>query len=149
MTAPASRCFNARLEPCANLRAWIENFCDETKASEHNTWQLTLVLEELFTNSIKHGYPGLMDKDKANLPEWPIWIELRHSPDGIHALYEDAAIEFNPLENIRPPDYSGPAESWRIGGLGLPMVAGIATQMRYVRTANRNRLSLMLPASDK
>ena len=149
MSNSASRCFDARTEPCAHLRGWLEKFCAETKTSAHNTWQLTLVLEELFTNSIKHGYPGLMDKDRGNLSEWPIWIELRHGPDGIQVLYDDAAFEFNPLENIRPPDYSGPAESWPIGGLGLPMIAGIATNMRYQRTAARNQVSLTLPASEK
>ena len=55
MSNSASRCFDARTQPCAHLREWLEKFCAETKTSAHNTWQLTLVLEELFTNSIKHG----------------------------------------------------------------------------------------------
>ncbi len=76
-------------------------------------------------------------------------MELTRSTEGIHARYEDAAFEFNPLENIQAPDYSGPAENWRVGGLGLQMVAGIARNLRYERSANRNRLSLMLPASEK
>ena len=145
MSNPASRCFDARTEPYAHLREWLEKFCAETHTSAHNTWQLTLILEELFANSAKHGYPGIAE----NLPQWPVWVELARSAEGIHALYEDAAFEFNPLDNIQPPDYSGPAENWRIGGLGLPMVAGIAKNMRYERSANRNRLSLTLPADEK
>ena len=147
MTSLSSRCFDSRIEPCANLCAWIEHFCEKTKTSAHNTWQLTLVLEELFANSVKHGYPGLQHKD--NLSVWPVWIELTHSAEGVHVQYEDESFEFNPLENVNPPDYSGPPESWRIGGLGLSMVAGIATNMRYERIANRNRLSLTLPAKEK
>ena len=145
MSNPASRCFDARSEPCAHVREWLEQFCKETNSSAHDTWQLTLVLEELFTNSMKHGYPG----SKQTLSEWPVWVELTYSAGGIHARYEDAAFEFNPLENIQAPDYSGPAESWRVGGLGLPMVAGIARDLRYERSAERNRLTLTLPASEK
>ena len=145
MSNPASRCFDARTEPCANLREWLENFCMETRTSAHNTWQLTLILEELFANSVKHGYPGRVD----SLSQWSVWVELTHSAEGILARYEDAAFEFNPLNNIQAPDYSGPAETWHVGGLGLPMVARIATNIRYERTANRNRLSLMLPVIEK
>ena len=144
MSHSASRRFDARTEPCAHLREWLEKFCLETNISAHNTWQLTLILEELFSNSVKHGYPGVA----GSPPLWPVWIELARNAEGIHARYEDAAFEFNPLDNIRPPDYSGPEESWPIGGLGLPMVAGIARNMRYERSANRNRISLTLPASE-
>lgn len=62
--------------------------------------------------------------------------------------YEDAAFEFNPLKNIHLPDYSGPAETWRIDGLCLHMVAGIAKNMRYQRKANHNHLNLTVPASE-
>ena len=147
MSNPASHCFDARTEPCAHLREWLEKFCAETHTSAHNTWQLTLMLEELFVNSVKHGYPGL--KQNEVMSEWPVWIELMHNTEGLQVRYEDAAIEFNPLNNIQPPDYSGPAERWRIGGLGLALVAGIARNMQYERTANRNRLSLTLPASER
>ena len=82
------------------------------------------------------------------MSDWPVWVELMLNAEGIQVRYEDAAFEFNPLDNIQPPDYSGPAENWRIGGLGLAMVEGIARNMHYQRTANRNRLSLTLPASD-
>ena len=139
------RCFDARTEPCSHVREWLEQFCSKSNTSAHNTWQLTLILEELFTNSMKHGYPGANDST-ATLNIWPVWIELNACADGIHARYEDAAFEFNPLLNVQSPDYSGPAESWKLGGLGLPMITGIATDMRYERTANRNRLSLTLPA---
>ena len=145
MSNPASRCIDARTEPCAHVRQWLEKFCVETSISAHNTWQLTLILEELFTNSVKHGYPGTAD----NPSQWPVWVELAPSAEGIHVCYEDAAFEFNPLNNIQAPDYSGPAQSWHVGGLGLPMVTRIATNIRYERTASRNRLSLTLPASEK
>ena len=142
MSDMSGHCFDARTASCAQVREWLEAFCKKLKVSDHGTMQLTLVLEELFTNSMRHGYAPF--KAQNALREWPVWIKLTHSGAGIHVDYEDAAFAFNPLENIQPPDYSGPPECWRTGGLGLPMISGIATDLRYERAKNRNRLRLTL-----
>ena len=144
MSSGVKRCFDARTEPCAGLRAWLENFCTNSNTAKHTTWQLTLVLEELFVNTAKHGYAGCADRAAT----WPVWIELSGSSAGVHATYEDAGIAFNPLDNIQAPDYSGPPETWRIGGLGLPMISGIARGLKYEYTAGRNRITLTVPASE-
>lgn len=104
--------------------------------------QLTLVIEELFTNTLKHGYGS----EQPALTAWPVWLTLQQmeNSNDIGVRYEDAAFAFNPLENICPPDYTGPAESWRIGGLGLPMIAGTARQLHYKRVEDRNQLSLTI-----
>lgn len=146
MSNAISRCFDTRSESFAMVRAWLETFCANASVSQHNTWQLTLIIEELFVNSMKHGYTGVQaTKDQPR----QVWIKLTHNAEGIDVCYEDAAFEFNPLKDIRLPDYSGPAESWRVGGLGLHMVAEIAKNMRYQRKANRNCLNLTLPACEK
>ncbi len=146
MSNAISRCFDTRTDSFAMVRTWLENFCTRTQTSPHNTWQLTLIIEELFVNSMKHGYAGVQATEDQPRQ---VWIALTHNPEGIDVCYEDAAFEFNPLTDIRLPDYSGPAESWRVGGLGLHMVAEIAKNMRYQRKANRNSLRLTLPASEK
>ncbi len=43
----------------ASRARMFANGWNNSNTSAHNTWQLALVLEELFTNSMKHGYPGL------------------------------------------------------------------------------------------
>ena len=58
---------------------------------------------------------------------------------------QDAAPAHNPFDNIVPPDYSGPAESWRIGGWGVPLIARIAGSLRYEHSGGRNRIHFTLP----
>lgn len=59
MSNPFSRCFDTRLESFAIVRSWLEKFRTESSISPHNTWQLTLIIEELFVNSLKHGYASV------------------------------------------------------------------------------------------
>lgn len=136
-----SRCFDVRAEPFEHVRLWLEAYCGESKAGEQQAWQLQLVLEEFFVNSLTHGYPGV-----KNAPaEWPAWITLTHDASGIRIVYEDAAFEFNPFARIERPDYSGPVESWRVGGQGLPLIEAMARDFNYARVDGRNRLTLILP----
>ena len=138
----SSRCFDVRREPFEAVRLWLEIFCAEAKFSEQQVWQLQLVLEEFFVNSLTHGYPGLKDAPD----EWPAWITLTCDNAGVHIVYEDAAVEFNPFAKIERPDYSGPVEAWRVGGLGLPMVEAMGRDLAYARAEGRNRLTLTLAA---
>jgi serine/threonine-protein kinase RsbW len=141
----SSRRFNVRREPFESVRLWLEAFCSEVNAAEQHVWQLQLVLEEFFVNSLKHGYPGLKDAPE----EWPAWITLNIDNTGVQVVYEDAAVEFNPFAKIERPDYSGPVENWRVGGLGLPMVETMGRDLSYERVDGRNRLTLTLPASEE
>ncbi len=138
-----SHCFDARNEPFDHVRQWLDAYCSEAKVGEQQAWQLQLAVEEFFANSVKHGYRGAPEPVPG---AWPIWIMLTHDAGGVHLLYEDAAYAFDPLLDMERPDYSGPAETWQIGGLGLPMVAAIAQDLRYERVNGRNRLQLTLPA---
>ena len=140
----SSRCFDVRREPFEAVRLWLEAFCAEVKMSEQHVWQLQLVLEEFFVNSLTHGYPETKDAPG----QWPAWITLTHDSAGVHITYEDAAVAFNPFANIARPDYSGPVEDWRVGGLGLPMVEAMGRDLAYARVDGRNRLTLTLPADD-
>ena len=92
-----------------------------------------------------HGYPVTKDAPVA----WSAWITLAQDASdasGLHIVYEDAAFEFNPFAKIERPDYSGPVEDWRVGGLGLPMIEAMGRNLAYARVDGRNRLSLTLPA---
>lgn len=139
-----SRRFDVRHEPFEAVRTWLEAYCSESGASEHHVWQLQLVIEEFFVNSRTHGYPGTPDAPE----QWPIWITLAVDDAGLHITYEDAAVEYNPFLKIKRPDYSGPVESWQIGGLGLPMIQDMCRDLNYARVAGHNRLTLRLPIND-
>jgi two-component system NtrC family sensor kinase len=137
---PARENFNVRDCTFAPLRSFVETCCAKAGMPARTVSMLVLVIEELYANSLHHGYPGL---DVA-VAQWPVWISLTPGADGVDAVYEDEGVAFNPLEKVAAPDYSGPAESWRVGGLGMPMVTELADNLRYERIDGRNRLSFTL-----
>lgn len=91
--------------------------------------RLHLVLEELFTNSVRHGHGG--DCDEL------IEVRLNRGEAGIHLHYRDNARFFDPTAE-RP---SAPPE---IGGLGLPLIRGFCRAISYRRQDGGNIIELDL-----
>jgi serine/threonine-protein kinase RsbW len=130
--------------------------------------RLVLVLEELFTNTVTHGYPAGS--------EGPVWIAFAQRADLIEVTYEDAGPPFDPLgevagrpedlrsrsrdsrarqddrcvrpedPRVRPQD-SGVDEGEPPGGIGLAIVRGLSTSVRYARVGDRNRITLTVLAA--
>ena len=141
MAASQSRRFNARVELFSVVRAFIEQFCAASGANSGTATALTLIVEELFANSAQHGY----HPSQPCAPDWPVWLTLGVTGDGIDAVYEDDAPEYNPFVKVAAPDYSGPADTWRVGGLGVVLVAGHASHLDYQRRSGRNSIRFMVP----
>jgi anti-sigma regulatory factor (Ser/Thr protein kinase) len=137
MVEPQTRLFDGRTQPFDELRDFIERFCSATHATERGIARLTLCLEELFANTVGHGYPEL----RGNSAEWPIWLTLSLAGDRVRVVYEDAAAAYDPFASVVEPDYSGPPESWRIGGWGIPLVTKFTHDLHYERIEGHNRIS--------
>ena len=143
MATPQIRRFDARLELFTAVRGFVDEFCAAARVDPPTGAALTLIVEELFANSVQHGY-----RAGPSYAEWPVWLSLAIADGRIDALYEDAAPEYNPFAKIAAPDYSGPAESWRLGGLGVVLVAGHASDIDYERRCGRNRIRFTVPLKD-
>lgn len=85
---------------------------------------VTLILDELFTNIVMHGYQGRPDG----------WVELLAEVRGASLLLtlRDRAPPFDP-RNAPAPDRSSPLEERSIGGLGLVFVHRLADELGYRR----------------
>jgi anti-sigma regulatory factor (Ser/Thr protein kinase) len=105
---------------------------------------LTLIVEELFANSVQHGYRG----SEESAPEWPIWLTLGINEDRVEAVYEDAAPAYNPFENIAVPDYSGTGRDLAHGRPGRAAGARHASDLDYERRSGRNRIRFTVPMND-
>jgi anti-sigma regulatory factor (Ser/Thr protein kinase) len=99
-------------------------------------FELTLVLEEIFTNIVKYGYP-------ANSPEENRWVDLRlqATTDEVSVTVEDGGIPFNPIEAPKP-DITLPFEERSIGGLGVHFMLALMDEVTYERVLEKNRLTL-------
>jgi anti-sigma regulatory factor (Ser/Thr protein kinase) len=137
---PAGRTIELALELPAtssglhSCLASIEEACAAWKSSRDAISRLRVVVEELYSNTIKYGYGGECER--------PVRIRLRCSPH-IELVYEDAAPAFDPtawLEQHRP----APSEDDVAGRKGIALALGLSSSARYERLAGGNRLTLRM-----
>jgi len=130
--------FRGRLSSFAEVRALAEAFGAAACAGHDAMLRVILVLEELFTNTVTHGYPAGS--------EGPVWVTLARQVGAIEVTYEDAAPTFNPLtDTSAPPDHPLAFEGQPPGGLGLALVRGLSASAGYARVGDRNRVTLTVP----
>jgi serine/threonine-protein kinase RsbW len=136
--------FRGHVPAFAEVRAWTEAFGAAVGADRTAALRLVLVLEELFTNTVAHGYAGGT--------EGPIWIALASRPGGIEVTYEDAGPAFDPFAPLTPTAdvrAEHPAlEERPAGGLGLALVRGLCVAPSYARVGARNRITFTVPRND-
>ena len=99
--------------------------------SSADTLRFQLVLEELFSNTIDHGYCGECDQ--------PIQIAVQQRPGGLTLIYRDQAPAFDLTQaSVRTPGED------QLGGLGINLILGMVLAIRYHRIANTNQIELDL-----
>jgi serine/threonine-protein kinase RsbW len=112
--------------------AWIERRADSGGLDVSQSKRMQLAAEELFVNSIHHGYGGECDSG----------IELALDIDAERATltFIDHAPPFN-LNDAAPLS----ASTERIGGVGLNLVRAMTTAIRYRRETHSNVTMLDFP----
>lgn len=141
MTTPQMRQFDTGPDAFAELRGFVERCCTDAGIEPRTIAVLLLICEELFENTVQHGYQDA----PSGTSEQPIWLTLTVTGESINAVYEDAAPAYNPFANVSAPDYAGPAETWRAGGLGIVLVTQLTRDRRYEHTGKRNRICFSVP----
>ena len=99
--------------------------------------RLTLLVEELFTNTVVHGH--------GTDTEAPVYLAFEIRPGSIAVTYEDTARPHDPFARVRVPDDTASVEERPVGGLGILLVAAIAERVEYAHVGGRNRISLVIP----
>ena len=130
--------FEARHDDVGRATAFAEAFCATCGIDRRHALRLALVVEELFTNTIRHGHGG----DSVS----PVRLVLTHPPAAIDIVYEDSAAAYDPLPNAgRPrPDLAVPLDARVVGGLGIELVVRLVVDASYRREGERNQLRLRL-----
>ena len=134
--------FAARYASLAASSDFAEAVCARHRLDQSLALKLTLVLEELLTNTIEHGFGAES--------EAPVRISLRLDGTSLTLLYEDSAPPFDPLAQAASTASSidDPLEERPVGGVGLRLVEGLTRDARYEHVDGRNRLTLTLRAAD-
>jgi serine/threonine-protein kinase RsbW len=100
--------------------------------------KVRIVIEELYSNTIKYGYGGECDRR--------VWLRLSAAAS-LTVIYEDDAPTFDPTSWLTPsPDGErrpSAAESLREGEAGLALTFGLASSVAYEPRAAGNRLIMI------
>jgi len=137
MTSSEQAVFPARFTALRGTAAFARAFCERNGIDRNDALRLTLVIEELFTNSIEHGHRAECDA--------PIRVELAMQEGAVTLFYEDSAPRFDPLaEASASPTPIHPSADGPIGGLGVHLVRELASSARYAYEDGCNRLWLTL-----
>jgi serine/threonine-protein kinase RsbW len=129
--------FPARLDALPRLAAFVEETASHAGFGHRDRLRLVLVVEELFTNTVRHGYRG--DSDQ------PVTVSVEIGRDHVRLTYEDAGPAFDPTRSTQAAEaLSTRADA---GGHGLRLITGIPSEVRYSRVGARNCVSLIARAS--
>ena len=114
------------------LVAKLEQFFEENNTSSISM-PMTLILEELYTNTITHGASDGRD----------VFIEVNLSidKDELIMTYEDNGIPFNVLE-LPDPDLTASIENREVGGLGVHYVKTLTDSVEYEYVEKHNVLKM-------
>jgi anti-sigma regulatory factor (Ser/Thr protein kinase) len=127
----AAKAFPARMSALNDVLTHVAEICLRAGLTGDNKACVALVIEELFSNTVEHGYGR--DSDR------PVWISARSDGSVLRLIYQDEAPAFNPLN--RPKE----TLSVQPGGWGTQLVESFAdTAYRYENGCNTMTLTFKI-----
>ncbi len=121
--ADAATTIAARPRGLPALLDFARGFGREHELPEPVVHRLLVILEELFLNTVQHGYGGGSDA--------PVTVALSLHADELRCSYTDCAPVFVPPAG--PPSHieRAPEEARPLGGLGVAMVRSLASDLSH------------------
>ena len=119
------------LSELSTLGSSLEQFGEALGISSKILFEISLSIEELFSNIISHGYTD-------DAVHW-IRVAISHEDEMLIIRLEDDGIPFDPLK-AEEPDCECPVEHRKIGNLGIHLSKKFMDDMTYERQGDRNIL---------
>jgi anti-sigma regulatory factor (Ser/Thr protein kinase) len=124
---------DSRLPEIQRATQLVEEFRARHGLAQGEANAVNVVLDELLSNSIRHGLDGA--------GAHRISVALEYADGEITIEVEDDGIAFDPTR-VSTPLPAGTLAERRLGGLGLAFVRELTDSIEYRRVADRNRLIL-------
>jgi serine/threonine-protein kinase RsbW len=129
------RIFPARRDALPQVEAFLGEVCEAAGLDRAMCLRVTLLVEELFTNTVVHGHGA--DSDA------PVRLDCEVAPGRITLVYEDTGPPHDPFAAVARPDPAADVQDRPVGGLGVLLVSAMARHVEYRRADDRNRISLV------
>jgi serine/threonine-protein kinase RsbW len=121
------------------LRAFIEKACIKTDCSASQALRILLVIEELFTNTVKYGKGGPAPVE--------VTVAIAATNGDITVTYENNAPPYDPFSSGQTTEgLDGTISKRSVGQLGLILVRELGENVHYARIGDRNRITFTPPA---
>lgn len=133
------RTFPARRDALPQIGAFLSEVCEASSLGRQTCLRLTLLVEELFTNTVVHGHGA--DSDA------PVRLDCEVAPGRLALVYEDTGPPHDPFATLASPDPDADVQDRPVGGLGVLLVSAMARQVEYQRAGDRNRIMLVIGAA--
>jgi serine/threonine-protein kinase RsbW len=114
----------SRIADFGDLARTLSGWCEAQGVPQRTVSAVILVLDELFSNTVNHGY--------RQDPEGRIVVQAQVVEQEIRVMLTDWAPAFDPLARSLP-DTSSPLQERDVGGLGLLFVRRTADTVSYQR----------------
>lgn len=133
--------FPATTDSVARVASCVEKACGDAGFPPLDALRVVLVLEELVTNTVFHGYRGVTSSPRDRRQSGHIWLGLTITASEAVVVYRDAAPPFDPTRHAPIPNIPD-----RIGGIGLHLVVEATDYLRYSYEDGHNKLVLRFQA---
>ena len=133
------RTFPARRDALPQVEAFLAEVCAGAGLARDACLRVTLLVEELFTNTVVHGHGA--DSDA------PVRLDCEVEAGRIALVYEDTGPPHDPFAAVASPGPVADVEDRPVGGLGVLLVAAMARRVEYRRAGSCNRISLVIDAA--
>ncbi len=137
MSAELSLRMRTALDELPRIYTAVEEFAREEGWPSRLEYQIKLVIEEVVTNVVNHGY-GQDEREGSH----DIKIELASDADKIDIEIIDDARPYDPLTEAPAPDTDSDLPDRTVGGLGVYLVCTLMDEASYRREGDFNRLAL-------
>jgi len=119
------------LSELSTLGSSLEQFGEALGLSSKILFEISLSIEELFSNIVSYGYTD-------DALHW-IKVAISHEDEMLIIRLEDDGMPFDPLK-AEAPDCECPIEQRKIGNLGIHLTKKFMDDMVYERRGHRNIL---------
>jgi anti-sigma regulatory factor (Ser/Thr protein kinase) len=133
----SSRRFDARHAELDAIREFVDATC--AKMSRDDRHRVFLLVEELFTNSVIHGYGAESGE--------PVWLTVGVTDAVCSVVYEDEARAYDPFGAVDHARLDASVEDRPIGGLGIYLLTEMSSKHSYARRGKRNVIEFDVPLS--
>lgn len=133
MPATLSLTLANRMDEVPRLVELLDSFGAGAGLPDDLVFRLTVTLDEVVTNIVRHAYNGEGGHD--------ILLRISVEDGRVTAIVQDHGPPFD-LRTVPPADIDAPIELRPIGGLGVHLVRSLTQGLEYHRDGDRNIVTL-------